>query len=154
MSNSNSQTNLSSLSIEDNLKAEPKSELFHDRELTGIQNPGIQNPDSDSSDEEELLQNVIKSAWQHNSNVSKVIAMFKTKKHRQIQYHRNVLYKNFIHSFWKNPWVINPIMETTRQIQCNTCKAKAFMQPAFIQTKINTKTYITNLVKSFIQMQS
>ena len=95
MSNSNSQTNLSSLSIEDNLKAEPKSELFHDRELTviqnpGIRNPGIQNPDSDSSDEEELLQNVIKSAWQHNSNVSKVIAMFKTKKHRQIQYHKNV----------------------------------------------------------------
>ena len=76
MSNSNSHTNLSSLSIEDNLKAEPKSELFHDRELIGIQ-----NPDSDSSDEEELLQNVIKSAWQHNSNVSKVIAMFKTKKH-------------------------------------------------------------------------
>ena len=83
MSNSNSHTNLSSLSIEDNLKSsEPKSELFHDRELTGIQNPGIQNPgiqnpgiqnpDSDSSDEEELLQNVIKSAWQHNSNVSKV----------------------------------------------------------------------------------
>ena len=85
MSNSNSHTNLSSLSIEDNLKAEPKSELFHDRELTGIQ-----HPDSDSSDEEELLQNVIKSAWQHNSNVSKVIAMFKTKKHRQIQYCKNV----------------------------------------------------------------
>ena len=86
MSNSNSHTNLSSLSIEDNLKAEPKSELFHDSELTGIQNPGIQNPgiqnpDSDSSDEEELLQNVIKSAWQHNRNVSKVIAIFKTKKH-------------------------------------------------------------------------
>ena len=82
MSDSNSQTNLSSLSIEDNFKAEPNSELFHNRELTGIQNPGIQNPgiqnpgiqnpDSDSSDEEELLQNVIKSAWQHNSNVSKV----------------------------------------------------------------------------------
>ena len=65
MSNSNSHTNLSSLSTEDNLKAE--AELFHDRELTGIQ-----NPDSDSSDEEELLQNVIKSAWQHN-NASKVI---------------------------------------------------------------------------------
>ena len=93
MSNSNSHTNLSSLSIEDNLKAEPKSELFHDRELTGIQNPGIQNPDSDSSDEEELLQNVIKSAWQHNSNVSKVIAMFKINKHRQTD---KVLFKNVL----------------------------------------------------------
>ena len=48
------------------MKAE--AELFHDRELTVIQ-----NPDSDSSDEEELLQNVIKSAWQHNRNVPKVI---------------------------------------------------------------------------------
>ena len=76
MSNSNSHTNLSSLSIEDNLKAEPETELFHDRELTGIQNP---DSDSDSSDEEELLQNVIKSAWQHNANVSKVISIFKTK---------------------------------------------------------------------------
>jgi hypothetical protein len=66
MSNSNSHTNLSTLSTEDNLKAE--AELFHDRELTVIQ-----NPDSDSSDEEELLQNVIKSAWQHNRNVPKVI---------------------------------------------------------------------------------
>ena len=94
MSNSNSHTNLSSLSIEDNLKsAEPNSELFHDRELTGIQNPGIQNPDSDSSDEEELLQNVIKSAWQHNSNVSKVIAMFKINKHRQTD---KVLFKNVL----------------------------------------------------------
>ena len=67
MSNSNSHTNLSSLSIEDKLKAEPETELFHDRELSGIQ-----NPESDSSDEEELLQNVIKSAWQHNTNNSKV----------------------------------------------------------------------------------
>ena len=83
MSNSNSHTNLSSLSIEDNLKsAEPNSELFHDRELTGIQ-----NPDSDSSDEEELLQNVIKSAWQHNSNVSKVIAMNVQDRY----YYKNVL---------------------------------------------------------------
>ena len=130
MSNSNSHTNLSSLSIEDNLKAEPKSELFHDRELTGIQNPGIQNPgiqnpgiqnpDSDSSDEEELLQNVIKSAWQHNSNVSKVIAMFKTKKHRQIQYYLRVFYTkmlNLIFTFvFEDPCVIVTIMETTRQI--------------------------------------
>ena len=120
MSNSNSHTNLSSLSIEDNLKAEPKSELFHDRELIGIQNPGIQNPDSDSSDEEELLQNVIKSAWQHNSNVSKVIAMFKTKKHTVLYGYFCTKLLNLIHLLWKKPWVIDKIMETKRQIQCIT----------------------------------
>ena len=151
MSNSNSHTNLSSLSTEDNLKAE--AELFHDRELTGIQ-----NPDSDSSDEEELLQNVIKSAWQHN-NASKVIAMFKTKKHRQIQYYKECFSTkmlNLIHSFWKNPWVIDPIMKTTRQIQseCNIWKACSLHSNKNKHKHKNETNYLTNLANSFIQIQS
>jgi hypothetical protein len=57
MSKSNSQTNLSTLSIDENQK--------HDK---------THQDDSDSSDasaDEELLQNVIKSAWGHSRNSSK-----------------------------------------------------------------------------------
>ena len=58
MSKSNSQTNLSSLSIDENQKHDNKTH----------------QDDSDSSDasaDEELLQNVIKSAWGHSRNSSK-----------------------------------------------------------------------------------
>ena len=56
LSKSNSHTNLSSLSIDEDLKEESN------------ENPG----DSDSSDDEKLLQNVIKTAWEQNRNTSKV----------------------------------------------------------------------------------
>ena len=58
MSKSNSQTNLSTLSIDENQKHDNKTH----------------QDDSDSSDasaDEELLQNVIKSAWGHSRNSSK-----------------------------------------------------------------------------------
>ena len=64
MSKSNSHTNLSTLSIEDVKLPEPEIPVA----------AGNQGSDSeDTSEDEELLQNVIKSAWEHNRNVSKVI---------------------------------------------------------------------------------
>ena len=69
MSKSNSHTNLSTLSIEDVKLPEPEIPVAAVTNETGNQS----SDSEDTSEDEELLQNVIKSAWEHNRNVSKVI---------------------------------------------------------------------------------
>ena len=74
-SKSNSHENLSNLSAENDFNepivSERETEVFHGRE-TGRQNYPDDSDSSDASADEELLQNVIKSAWEHNRNVAKV----------------------------------------------------------------------------------
>ena len=68
MSKSNSHTNLSTLSIEDVKLSEPEMPVAAATNETGNQG----SDSEDTSEDEELLQNVIKSAWEHNRNISKV----------------------------------------------------------------------------------
>ena len=77
MSKSNSHTNLSTLSIEDVKLPEPEIPVAAATNETGNQG----SDSEDTSEDEELLQNVIKSAWEHNRNVSKVIFFTKFKYH-------------------------------------------------------------------------
>ena len=74
MSKSNSHENLSTLSIDkehlSTMSIEEESEVPHPEATNEAGNQGSDS--DDTSEDEELLQNVIKSAWEHNRNISKV----------------------------------------------------------------------------------